>query len=136
MSNGNTWIVIYVDDCLIMGDLAEINRINTIFQQEWDKTTLKVGKVVSYMGMLLEVHDGFATISMKSYIEGMQVGINYINDKATSSMSDLFEVSIESPKLSEPDGHHFHRVVAQLLYLAMRERPDVLVTTGFLCTRV
>ena len=106
MSNDNTWIVIYVDDCLMMGDLTEINRINTIFQQEWDKTTLKVGKVLSYIGMLLEIYDGFATISMKSYIEGMLVGIEYLNDKATPSLSNIFEVNMESPKLSEPESHH------------------------------
>ena len=86
--------------------------------------------------MLLEVYDGFPSISMKSYIEGMLVGIEYLNDKATPSLFDLFELNTEPPKLSEPESHHFHRLVAQLLYLAKRVRPDDLVTTRFLCTRM
>ena len=39
-------------------------------------------------------------------------------------------------KLSEDEKVKFHHLVAKLLYLAKRTRPDLLPATAFLCTRV
>jgi hypothetical protein len=38
--------------------------------------------------------------------------------------------------VEETDRKFFHTVVAKLLYLGKRIRPDILLTVSFLCTRV
>ena len=52
----------------------------------------------------------------------------------TPAHSNLFDIrSIEdSPLLVDEDRERFHSVTAQLLYLAKRVRPDLLVAVAFL----
>jgi hypothetical protein len=49
---------------------------------------------------------------------------------------NLFPSSLGSPLLSEVEKGSFHMVVAKLLYLFRRARPDIIIAVGFLCTRV
>lgn len=49
---------------------------------------------------------------------------------------ELFKVSEQQQALSSEKKKFFHSTVAKLLYLAKRARPDVLMATSFLCTRV
>ena len=55
---------------------------------------------------------------------------------ATPALENLFEIDGASPLLSEDDKEHFHSVVAKLLFLAKRARPDLLTAVTFLTTRV
>jgi hypothetical protein len=43
---------------------------------------------------------------------------------------------MESEALDKTAQKKFHTIVAKLLYLAKRARPDILTATSFLCTRV
>ncbi len=47
-----------------------------------------------------------------------------------------YVVEDDAEKLSEDHRAWFHSVVAKLLYIAKRARPDVLTVVIFLCTRV
>ena len=55
---------------------------------------------------------------------------------ATPALENLFEIDGASSLLSEDDKEHFHSVVAKLLFLAKRARPDLLTAVTFLTTRV
>ncbi len=48
----------------------------------------------------------------------------------------LFQVDEDAAVLPEGDRQVFHSVVAKLLYLSKRTRPDILTAVSFLCTRV
>ena len=48
----------------------------------------------------------------------------------------LFKVNPESPKLSQKQAELFHWIVARLLFVSKRARPNIQVCVAFLCTRV
>ena len=48
----------------------------------------------------------------------------------------LFEVNAKANKLDEERSEIFHHIVAKLLYLCKRTRPDIQTAVAFLCTRV
>ena len=48
----------------------------------------------------------------------------------------LFNVNENATKLDASSAIIFHHLTAQLLYLAKRTRPDLLLAVSFLCTRV
>lgn len=50
--------------------------------------------------------------------------------------SKLFDVNKASPKLNNRDQDYFNWMVARLLFMAKRAKPDLQVVVAFLCTRV
>ena len=54
----------------------------------------------------------------------------------TPAASHLFQVNGEALKLDDEKSELFHHLVAKLLYLSKRSRPDLLTCVSFLCTRV
>jgi hypothetical protein len=49
---------------------------------------------------------------------------------------EIFEVNAAAEKLDETKEEFFHHVVAQLLFVCKRARPDIQTAVAFLCTRV
>eukprot|EP00934_Nitzschia_sp_Nitz4_P009475 Nitzschia sp. Nitz4//scaffold72_size95085//86078//87917//NITZ4_004773-RA/size95085-processed-gene-0.38-mRNA-1//-1//CDS//3329557414//9465//frame0 len=49
---------------------------------------------------------------------------------------NLFTVDETSPRLNTDKADRFHSIVAKLLYISQRGRPDLAPATAFLCTRV
>ena len=58
--------------------------------------------------------------------------------KALLASDNLFEIKEKADKklLPEEQASHFHRIVAQLLFVCMRAKPDVQTLVFFLTTRV
>ena len=54
----------------------------------------------------------------------------------TPATADLFEVDVDSPRLSKRDSEDFHSNTAKLLFLSKRTRPDICVPVSFLTSRV
>ena len=54
----------------------------------------------------------------------------------TPSALHIFNINDNCPKLDEARSVNFHHVVANLLYLSKRARPDIETAVAFLCTRV
>ena len=76
---------------------------------------------------------------MSNYINEVLEGCAVMAGKSqTPAHSNLFDIrSVEdSPLLADEDRECFHSVTAQLLYLAKRVRPDLLVAVAFLTKRV
>ena len=71
---------------------------------------------------------------MTGYEGSLVEGYAYPLKHATPALEDLFDEDEESPKLVEMK--RLHTYVAKLLYLAKQTRPECLVATSFLCTRV
>jgi hypothetical protein len=55
---------------------------------------------------------------------------------ATPARNDLFSVDLKADDLTSNDADAFHTLVAKLLFLCLRARPDILTAVSFLCTRV
>ena len=55
---------------------------------------------------------------------------------STPAAKHLFDSNPEAEKLEDVKSEAYHHLVAKLLYLAKRSRPDILLAVSFMCTRV
>ena len=98
------------------------------------------GRIINCIGMTFDYSKhGCVRITMANYINEVLEGCTDMSGKSqTPAHSNLFDIRpIEaSPLLTDEDKERFHSVTAQLLYLAKRVRPDLLVAVAFLTKRV
>ena len=130
-------ICLYVDDLLITcTDESIINQIITALQKRFPGIVPVEGKVHSYLGMLFDfTTPGEVKVTMEHYTKGILEQYNVEGKVNAPALPNLFEIT-ESPLLAEKERKKFHSIVAALLYLAKRTRPDILTTVSFLSTRV
>jgi hypothetical protein len=75
-------------------------------------------------------------INMRGYIEKILAECSeQLTCYQAPGKKDLFTIVKESA-LDEGKKQKFHMIIAKLLYLAKRARPDILTVVSFLCTRV
>ena len=74
-------------------------------------------------------------ITMQGYIDELLSALDIKGAVTTPATMHLFDVR-DGPPLPQADKEHFHTVVAKLLYLAKRVRPDILTAVAFLAFRV
>ena len=75
---------------------------------------------------------------MKSYLEE---AVEMFPDELTKDITSpaveyIFDVNHECQKLPETKRELFHKIVAKLLYVTWKGRPDILVAISFLTLRV
>ena len=132
-------ICLHVDDCLctcmnkqLLEDLA------TKLSNEYKELAVHWGSEHSYLGMTFNFPSeagGAVKITMEHYVEEL-LALFPPTGKATSpAAEDLFVIN-ESTMLDQRKREEFHSVVAKVLYLAKRVRPDALLPCVFLAGRV
>ena len=98
------------------------------------------GGVHEYLGMTMDFSmTGKVILSMPEYITTLLKEIPSDLLKGTSTTpaaGHLFTTNPDAEKLSEVKASEYHHLVAKILYLAKRTRPDLLLAVSFLCTRV
>jgi hypothetical protein len=128
-----------VDDILAIVDKAEAERIRVTLVARFGTVQFKIGGRLSYLGMEIDIRDTGTVIDMSFYIKQV------IADTETHSVVTTYEspgvrnsyvVEDDAEKLPEDRCAWFHSVVAKLLYIVKRARPDILTVVIFLCTRV
>ena len=143
-------VVFHVDDlnCSCQNDSALdelFNNLQSEFGEEQklqklQKLEREVGTVHDYLGLRIDYSVPSKVIfTMYDYIEDIIVEApNDLKPKNCKYPSNdkLFHVDEDSPKLSHAKADLFHRMVARILYASHRARPDVAVTTAFLCSRI
>ena len=88
-----------------------------------------------YLGMTIVKKVFGYELCMQSYIDDLLSFYGKdVREYMVPTTGNLFEVDEASEALS--DKTKFHSVVAKLLYLGKRGRPDILMADKFLCTRV
>ena len=135
---GSMHVVVYVDDLLVIANTdQEIQNLFKDLESKFGAITTTVGTQVTYLGMLIELRDGVAEISMDNYVNNLlkdwtQEGREY----STPCNDKVFTVTEGSLPLTEKYRKNFHTVVAKLLYLAKRVKPDLLLPVSVLASRV
>jgi histone deacetylase 1/2 len=133
-------LVIHVDDVLITAKNEDnIDQIITELQNKYAETlTVQRGKIIEYIGMVFDFNvSGQVKVTMNGYVEDVLKSCDTIAGTAsTPATNDLFKIKTYDKQLSEEDKEYYHSVVAKLLYLAKRVRPDLLVSVSFLSKRV
>jgi hypothetical protein len=135
--NGNViyLLILYVDDILLFANEEEINRVEAFMKREFRWITVTRGNVQSYLGMSIEVSTNRITVDMYYYTQQLLQKFTNLTTYTTPAVKECFNPT-ESVVLDITVQKKFHTIVAKLLYLAKRARPDILTATSFLCTRV
>jgi len=141
MKSGNQCtICVYVDDLMVTSKLeSDVDEAFSYLAEVYGPITITSGDKQSYLGMMFDFSiQGKVSISMSGYIEEI---LSYTkvraSDKAiTPATAKLFDIDEKSRLLNETDKFGFHSMVAKLLYMAKRVRPDILLAISFLTTRV
>jgi len=129
-------IACHVDDIIITArQQMSIDKVVEELSKKFKTIKVTRGNHHNFLGFVLDVHEAGIDIRMKSYIEKVIESFGQpISVAASPAGTDLF--SIGGELLEIEDKERFHTMVAKCLYLAHRTRPDILLTTNFLATRV
>ena len=102
--------------------------------------TITRGPVHEYLGMTIDFSKpGEVQFTMMEYIEQVleETPESLMKGSAaTPAASHLFTVGDDREKLSSEDAEIYHHLVAKVLYLCKRTRPDLQTAVSFLTTRV
>jgi hypothetical protein len=154
-------ICFHVDDCKISHKSVQVNDntikwlrrdYESIFTDGSGEMKVARGKVHTYLGMRLDfTTDGVVKVSMIDYIDDvikewkgitskLDDGFDRVVSKrrriATAAPDDLFKVKDDQVKLGTIRAKYFHKIVAMMLYVTKRARPDTALAIAFLTTRV
>ena len=134
-------IAVYVDDILMTStNEEEMEEMLEAIKNRYGDVKSHRGEVIEFLGMSMDMSTpGSASITMK----GMEASI--IEDATTErgtrrtnspAADNIFDIDEDSPLLHNQERSEFHAMVARLLYLAKRVRPECLMAVSFLTTRV
>ena len=133
-------IAFYVDDNKVSHEDPEVvTQVINEIESYWSGLTIYRGKKLTFLGMDLEFNDDKSvTISTPEYLdEAIECFREDVSGHVSSpATKNLFKVNEESPPLSKKRQDIFHSVVARLLWVMKRSRPDLETCISFLCTRV
>jgi hypothetical protein len=130
----------YVDNTKISHVDPEVvtTMINKL-EAHFGKMTVTRGTEHTFLGMNITYTDKrTAVISMRSYLQEAieECNMDIERESNTPATRNLFTVDESLVNLKPAEAEVFHKVVAKLLYVALRGRPDILLAVIFLCTRV
>jgi len=133
--NGNqVTIVIYVHDLAIScKDRVEVHRAMNMIKDKFIDIKTKESNEMSYLGMNIKIAEDGIHVSMASYIAEMVKEFDGVKDYSHPADDKLYVNDGISPA---KDKKWFHKMVAKLLYLCKRGRPDIALPVHYLCTRV
>ena len=101
--------------------------------------TVTHGNSHTYVGM--DIHfkvNREVTVNMSDYL--IECIADFVEDcskvVATPAGNHIFESNPDFPKLTEAKRKKLHSIVAKLLFVAMRARPDIQVPVSYLTSRV
>ena len=114
-----------------------VNELAEGLRMRYCEISLTRGPLQNYLGMSIDfAHASEARKTMASYVKDMLLSSGVTGTARTPATDGLFEVWDDAVVVSEEIRVWFHRVLAQLLYLAKRVRPECLAAVAYLATRV
>jgi hypothetical protein len=125
--------------------MKEILIVIEQLRKIYDEITVHEGDEYDYLGMIMTHNreNKSVRINMEKYIEGvidvflMDEPDEPVKIVATPATNNLFKVrNVGEIKFSIACAGTFHAIVAKLLFVAKRARPDILLAVSFLTTRV
>jgi hypothetical protein len=125
-------ILIYVDDLLILATGEIVDLIIKTLQVKFTWLTIeREEKHFSYLGMQLIWSDDNIIMDMQYYLKQILDGVQGLIRKSVPGGRNTFQVDSSSALLDEQQSAWYHIIMAKLLYLAKRARPDILTIVSF-----
>jgi hypothetical protein len=136
--NTQCTVVIHVDDLKVScQDPRGVDETLNELKKVYGNINIHKEPIIDYLGMDLDYSNpGVVKISMRGLTDQVLEDIPVTKAVRTPATVDLFSVNDESKELEKEKKEKFHSVVAKLLYMAKRARPDILTAVAFLTTRV
>jgi len=100
----------------------------------YDTITGVLSSEMTYLGMNIKITEKGIEVSMVNFIQKILKEFDGLYHYAHPADDKLFVIDDDAQEASDKKG--FHRVVAKLLYLCKRDRPDIALPVHYLCTRV
>ena len=129
---GEVLIVLYVDDLLVFGKDG-FSEIKKLLIDEFQEITVEETDVLNYLGMNVHFKKEKIVLSMSGYIKAL-LKDRKVETSTVPAGENIFSIDSGGKLIENKEG--FHTVMAKLLYLSKRVRPDILLAVSFLCTRV
>ena len=130
----------YVDDNKIShAKSSVVTQVIAQIEEKFGKMTVTRGNHHVFLGMTIVFNgDGNLSIGMKEYVQEAitEFGNDVSRPAATPARKNIFDVAEDAVLLSTRQSEIYHRVVAKLLYVLHRGRPDIQLAVAFMCTRV
>ena len=122
-------VMLYVDNILVVSEVSEDRHwVKSLLEDKYKKVTSEEGDRLPYLGMTIDKKNFGYELCMQSYVDDL---LNFydkdVREFTVPATGNLFEVDDTSEALS--DKTKFHSIVAKLLYLGKRGRPDILKKT-------
>jgi hypothetical protein len=119
-------VMLYVDDILVMSEVSgDRHWVKSLLEDKYKKVTSEEGDRLPYLGMTIDKKNFGYELCMQSYVDDL---LNFydkdVREFTVPATGNLFEVDDTSEALSNKT--KFHSIVAKLLYLGKRGRPDIL----------
>ena len=86
--------------------------------------------MISYVNKIIKTWDKACEESDDGFLHVTRQRI------ATAAPEDLFNIDDDASKLSPAEAKSFHSIIAMMLYVTKRARPDTSLAVAFLTTRV
>lgn len=129
-------VVLYVDDLYITYDdddsLEELRF--TVLYKFGGEFKYPVDDTVEFLGMKFKTINKGINITMPDRINDVTQDIQ--GTSTTPATPNLFDIDENAKEIDPVDKAKFHTLVAKLLYISKRVRPDILLAVNFLTTRV
>ena len=129
-------MVSHVDKSVVEGIVSQFNSKYGIESP----VTITRGEIHDYLGMKIDFSTpGQVKFTMDPYIDTLiqEIPEDLVHGPAsTPAGQHLFQVNQAGVLLPEGKHETFHHLVAKLLYLSKRTRPDLQTAVAFLTTRV
>jgi hypothetical protein len=131
-------VTLYVDDLFFRGDSELIKSDLRALTDVYKEITVNEGMRQSYLGMLFDFGvPGQVSINMDKYVHDVLEECKSVRGLVpTPAKDDFLHVDVNPTVLGYVDKMTYHSLVAKLLYLAKRARPDILFPVIWLSTRV
>ena len=141
MFNGKQCMVAwYLDNIKVShADPEVVTDIINIIQEEYGDVKPVRGSSHTYLGMNIKIlDDKRVMVDMRYQIREtiLAFGEDVCTNVSSPASRHLMQVNETGQLLSPTKAEAYHSLVAKLLYLEKRARPDIEPTVAFLCTRV
>jgi len=97
---------------------------------------MEIGSHHSYLGMQITLCEGYLTVEMIHFFQKMLADVPNLKQFTTPATKEILSVTDEAMELPEHERKWFHTLVAKILFLLKRARPEISTANSFLCTRV
>jgi hypothetical protein len=129
---------VHVDDLLITSvDESMIESLTEGLRLRFGEITKSNGTTLNYLGMVIDFsHPGETRVTMKGFVDNMLKSSGVTGGAMTPATERLFESRATATLCTEQRRKNFHSIVAKMLYLAKRTRPECLTAVAYLAARV